>query len=144
MSEAVFDSSVFNASVFECGSVTPVVIESPSGGWHIHVPSAADIRRERERLGILPKQAKIIDKALGRFEQRLSGGLADTLRQYRPRDVLAYIEESQDYRALLSRLALEAKQRQAVADYIAQAMLAFVMAQRAEDDEVLTLMMMVH
>lgn len=139
-----FLPAAFNNNAFQTGGVVPpVVVTQPTGGFRIHVPTRDDTRRERERLGILPKQAKIIDKALLRFEKRIAGGLVDDIQHSPASDVLATIEESQEYRALISRLALDSNRR-AVEAYVAQAMLAFVMARRNEDDEVLVLMMMVH
>jgi hypothetical protein len=80
---AAFEPTAFNIGAFQTGEAAPSG-PTPTGGWlspsgFYHHETAEMRRRERERLGIIPKQQRAIDRAAVRIAAEAaptpSGGL---------------------------------------------------------------------
>lgn len=106
---------------------------TPTGGWenwrniYRRERTKDDIRRERERLGIVPKQAKKIE--------RLADRLADDLPP-EPSQMLVQIMASAEFNKLLQAFARrDAERRAQIAEFAAQEILRMVLAQRDAEEE---------
>jgi hypothetical protein len=120
---------------------TPTV-ETPTGGWNQHTlrnlgrqQSKDDIRREREKLGIVPRQAKKIEK--------LGDRLADEITAQEPNAIVVEIMANREFQKLLQAFAQrDAERRAQIAEFAAQMILMAVIAQRdAEEEAIVTLIM---
>jgi hypothetical protein len=111
---------------------TPAV-ETPTGGWenwrniYKRERSRDEIRRERERLGIVPRQAKKIE--------RLADRLADDLPA-EPNQMLVEIMASEEFAKLLQAFAKrDAERRAQIAEFAAAEIMRMVIAQRDAEEE---------
>jgi len=126
------------------GSITPPeptpTVETPTYGWlnwrNIGRQQAKDeIRRERERLGIVPKQAKKIEK--------VADDLSDEITAYEPSAIEAQIRASAAFNALMADLARKDMERRAqIAEFAANLILLQILRD-LEDEEaaIMTLVM---
>ena len=113
------------------GAPTPEPTVTPTGGWDLtflnRQRSKDDIRREREKLGIVPKQAKKIE--------RLADRLADDLPP-EPSQMLVQIMASEEFNKLLQAFAQrDAERRAQIAEFAAQEILRMVIAMRDAEEE---------
>lgn len=106
---------------------------TPTGGWenwrniYKRERSKDEIRRERERLGIVPKQAKKIE--------RLADRLADDLSP-EPNQMLVQIMASEEFNRLLQAFAQrDAERRAQIAEFAAHEILRMVIAMRDAEEE---------
>ena len=142
---AIFESTIFDASIFETGDTAAVV--QPSGGWtrgnyaflDYHARRDA-LRREERDLALKSRQRKTIRKVT----ERLSGGLAEAMPAGTAQtDIVAAIVASDSYRAAVDALAIkDAERRKAIADYVMRAILLRIMELREEDDAIAVSLLM--
>ncbi len=117
------------------------VVETPSGGWKnvqnflTRQVSKDDIRRKREELGIVPKQAKKID--------RVADDLIGKIDTVEPNEILVQIRATQEYDRLLNDLARRnAERRERIAEFVAfQIFRRVIEAQEREEAALVRLML---
>lgn len=124
------------------GPVPPVpIVQTPSGGWKNvrdflnRQYTKDDIRRERERLGIVPRQAKRIE--------RVADDIIDKIYADSPNEILVQIRATQEYDTLLTQLAKSsAERRERIAEFVAvQMALRIRWNQEQEEAAILRLLM---
>jgi hypothetical protein len=131
----------FNNDAFQTGGVVPPVVETPTGGWKnvrdflSRQVSKDEVRKRREELGIVPKQAKRIEK--------IADKLASEVEVYEPNRLLVQIKASEDYQNILNVLAKRNEaRRMEIAEFVAAQILhRIVLMQEAEDRAIITLLM---
>ena len=136
-----FGASYYGPRYFgPAGGATPPVTTTvtPTGGWDLSFlnrqRSKDDIRRERERLGIVPKQAKKIE--------RLADKLADDLPP-EPNQMLVQIMASKEFNKLLQAFAQrDAERRAKIANFVAQLMLIRILQEREEEEAAIVTLLM--
>lgn len=114
---------------------------TPTGGWenwrniYRRQQGKDEIRRERERLGIVPRQAKKIERVADR--------LADEITAYEPNAMVAQITAAQEFKALLDALAKkDAERRSVIAEFAANLILQRILEEReGEERAIVTLLM---
>lgn len=116
-------------------------VQQPTGGWTkgsfwTRQQTADEVRKERERLGIIPRQRKIITRTARKIEER-----ADAFRGLQ--SIRAEIEASAEFAAMLQALAIEdAERRMAIAAFAAQEIERRILeAIEAEEDELIELLL---
>lgn len=119
--------------LLEVQDPTPAPTETPTGGWenwrniYKRERSKDEIRKERERLGIVPRQAKKIEK--------LADRLADDLPA-EPNEILVQIRASEEFNSLLKMFAKrDAERRAQIAEFAATEIMRMVLAQRDAEEE---------
>ena len=119
---------------------TPSGVPAPTGGWKtLHhfgrTPTKEETRRERERLGIVPKQAKKIEK--------LAEKLADRIEAEQPNEILIQIKADREFQILLATFAKrDAERRAMIAEFAAKLILAEIISARDEEEAaIITLLM---
>ena len=125
--------------LLEVQDPTPTV-ETPTGGWenwrniYKRERSKDEIRKDRERLGIVPRQARKIEK--------LADRLADDLPA-EPNDILVQIRASEEFNSLLKMFAQrDAERRAQIAEFAAMEIMRMVLAQRdAEEEAIIALIL---
>ena len=143
----MFGHRYFGAAYFgprywgQGGSITPTVEQFNSGGWKnvreiLNREITKDqIRRQREELGIVPRQAKKIDKVADK--------LIDKIDAVEPNEILVQITATQEYDTLLKSLAKESETRQAaIAEFVAAQMFRRILyLQEQEERAIIGLLM---
>lgn len=120
------------------GGAVPPTVETPSGGWDLRFLSRQrskdDIRKERERLGIVPRQAKKIERLADRLAEELPA---------EPNEILVQIRASEEFNALLQMFAQrDADRRAQIAEFAALEIMRMVLAQRdAEEEAIIALIL---
>lgn len=141
--KAFWGAAYFGPRYWGSGAQTPapIVTETPTGGWKNvrdflnRQVSKDEVRKRREELGIVPKQAKRIEK--------IADKLASEVEVYEPNRLLVQIKASEDYQNILNVLAKRNEaRRMEIAEFVAAQILhRIVLMQEAEDRAIITLLM---
>lgn len=120
---------------------TPEPAVTPTGGWknwrsiYKREQTKDEIRRERERLGIVPRQARKIE--------RVADDLVDRIDAYEPNAIVAQITASQEFSALLDALAKrDAERREMIAQFAANLILTRILQDREQEEAAIVTLFM--